>query len=287
MGNVCAVALVAGHPGAPRRGQERWAECVQARLHGHWVSKPQNATVGLDVPIQPTPVRRGTALASAREAFRLEKLQVPGSRQRSYRSDRLPQFVCRAVAQADALSEVNELGQTNSGETFLSEPETARFSQARFQLGTTGGNVRSLETGPGSCAWISFGVLTSDLELRHCEFLIDRARHWSSFSPSLKAETERTAYESEPNQLATDSESRRSFIKKAATAAAAVSATNLPKTPVMAEPGAIGWPRHRRNDRIAVAYIGVGVARAWRKSAARRTMQENNIVQAAICDLYQ
>jgi predicted dehydrogenase len=100
---------------------------------------------------------------------------------------------------------------------------------------------------------------------------------------------------SEQNNSSTaGGESRRNFIRKTATAAAVVASTNLFKTPVYGQsqapsPGrAIG-----ANDRIVVGYIGIGgppsncpgMGLAHVKSQKEHA-SENNIAQAAVCDLY-
>ncbi|PWU12727.1 MAG: oxidoreductase [Verrucomicrobia bacterium] len=81
---------------------------------------------------------------------------------------------------------------------------------------------------------------------------------------------------------------RRNFIKKAATAAAAVSATNIFKTPVYGQSQAPSPGRViGANDRIAVAYIGTGKQGMEHVKFQKQFCQENNIVQAAVCDLFQ
>ena len=83
-------------------------------------------------------------------------------------------------------------------------------------------------------------------------------------------------------------ETRRSFLKKAATTAAAVSATNLFKTPVYGQSQAPSAGRViGANDRIAVAYVGVGSQGTAHLRSQKEHAQENNIVQAAVCDLWQ
>jgi predicted dehydrogenase len=85
-----------------------------------------------------------------------------------------------------------------------------------------------------------------------------------------------------------EGETRRTFIKKAATAAAAVSATGIVKTPVYGQSQAPGAGRVRgANDRIAVAYVGVGSQGTAHLKSQKTHAQENNIVQAAVCDVYQ
>ena len=83
-------------------------------------------------------------------------------------------------------------------------------------------------------------------------------------------------------------ESRRSFIKKAATVAAAASTTTLLKTPVYGQSQAPAPGRViGANDRIAVAYVGVGSQGMAHVRHQKDNARENNIVQAAVCDVYQ
>lgn len=87
--------------------------------------------------------------------------------------------------------------------------------------------------------------------------------------------------------LPADGETRRTFIKKAATAAA-VSATGLVKTPVYGQSQAPGAGRVLgANDRIVVGYVGVGNQGTAHLKSQKTHAQENNIVQAAVCDVYQ
>src|SRR5205809_3138387 len=90
-------------------------------------------------------------------------------------------------------------------------------------------------------------------------------------------------------------ETRRDFIKKAAATAAVVAATNPFKTPVYGQTSAPSAGRViGANDRIAVGYIGIGgpPSDCPGMGLAHVTSQkshaaENNIVQAAVCDLYK
>ncbi len=98
-------------------------------------------------------------------------------------------------------------------------------------------------------------------------------------------------------------ESRRTFLKKASAAAAAVGATNfLPgcstakhpatansrKTPVYGQNQAPAPGRViGANDRIAVAYVGVGNQGMTHVRSQKNHAAENNIAQAAVCDVYQ
>jgi predicted dehydrogenase len=83
-------------------------------------------------------------------------------------------------------------------------------------------------------------------------------------------------------------ETRRDFIRKTATAAAAVSAVNLFKTPVYGQNQAPSTGRViGANDRIYMGYIGTGKQGMEHVKLQKRYAQDNNIVQAAVCDLYQ
>src|ERR1051325_5719213 len=83
-------------------------------------------------------------------------------------------------------------------------------------------------------------------------------------------------------------ESRRSFLKKAATVAAAASTTNLLKTPVYGQSQAPSPGRVLgANDRIAVAYVGVGSQGMAHVRHQKENARDNNIIQAAVCDVYQ
>jgi predicted dehydrogenase len=85
-----------------------------------------------------------------------------------------------------------------------------------------------------------------------------------------------------------DSESRRSFLRKAATVAATVATSNLIKTPVYGQNQAPSTGKViGANDRIVVAYIGVGSQGMAHVRHQKTDAQQNNIAQAAVCDLYQ
>lgn len=93
---------------------------------------------------------------------------------------------------------------------------------------------------------------------------------------------------STPNQTANPGESRRTFIKKAATAAAVVSTANLFKTPVYGQSQAPAPGRVLgANDRINVAYIGTGKQGMMHITIEKKYAQDNNIAQVAVCDVYQ
>lgn len=89
------------------------------------------------------------------------------------------------------------------------------------------------------------------------------------------------------NQSKNGRGSRRDFIQKTATVAAAVAATNLFKTPVYGQNQAPSTGRViGANDRIVVGFVGLGGqgfnahVRQMKESA-----KDNNVVQAAVCDV--
>ena len=83
-------------------------------------------------------------------------------------------------------------------------------------------------------------------------------------------------------------ETRRTFLKQTATVAAAASAANLFITPVYGQNQAPAPGRViGANDRIAVGYIGTGSQGMAHIRHQKSAAQANNIVQAAVCDLYQ
>ena len=83
-------------------------------------------------------------------------------------------------------------------------------------------------------------------------------------------------------------ETRRSFIKKTAGVAAAISTTNIFKTPVYGQTQAPSPGRViGANDRIYTAYIGVGSQGMAHVRHQKDFASANNIVQAAVCDVWQ
>src|SRR2546425_1934043 len=83
-------------------------------------------------------------------------------------------------------------------------------------------------------------------------------------------------------------ESRRSFLRKTAGVAATVATAKLLKTPVYGQSQAPSAGRViGANDRIVVGYIGVGSQGTAHLKFQRAHAQENNIAQAAVCDVYQ
>lgn len=93
---------------------------------------------------------------------------------------------------------------------------------------------------------------------------------------------------SNPVPPANEGETRRSFIKKAATVTAAVSVTNLFKTPVYGQNQAPSPGRViGANDRIVVAFIGTGSQGMAHVRSQKAHAAENNVAPAAVCDLYK
>src|ERR1035438_7163375 len=89
-----------------------------------------------------------------------------------------------------------------------------------------------------------------------------------------------------PNSPVNPGETRRTFIKKAATVAAAVSATGFLKTPVYGQNQAPSAGRViGANDRINVAYIGVGKQNTLHMTLQKKYAQDNNIAQVAVSDV--
>ena len=93
---------------------------------------------------------------------------------------------------------------------------------------------------------------------------------------------------SNPIMPASEGETRRSFIKKTAAVTAAVSVTNLFKTPVYGQNQAPSPGRViGANDRIVVAFIGTGSQGMAHVHSQKAHAAENNVAPAAVCDLYK
>jgi predicted dehydrogenase len=83
-------------------------------------------------------------------------------------------------------------------------------------------------------------------------------------------------------------ETRRDFLRKTATAAAAVASVNVFKTPVYGQDQAPAVARIiSANDRIVVGYIGTGSRGTEHIRMQKANASANNIAQAAVSDLYQ
>src|SRR5215472_1803859 len=80
---------------------------------------------------------------------------------------------------------------------------------------------------------------------------------------------------------------RRDFIKKTATAAAAVAATSFIKTPVYGQDQAPSANVTGANNRLAVAVVGVGFGIGQNHLIGiHEKSNENNTVVAAACDVF-
>jgi predicted dehydrogenase len=83
-------------------------------------------------------------------------------------------------------------------------------------------------------------------------------------------------------------DTRRNFIKKAATAAAAVATVNVFKTPVYGQNTAPSTGRViGANDRIVVGFIGVGPQGTLHVNKMVENADKNNVAFAAVCDLWE
>jgi hypothetical protein len=82
-------------------------------------------------------------------------------------------------------------------------------------------------------------------------------------------------------------DSRRSFLRKAATAAAVVASSNMFKTPVYGQNQAPSTGRVLgANDRIAIGFVGVGgQGLNAHVNFAKKLLTENNLGLAAVCDV--
>src|SRR5688572_23137105 len=83
-------------------------------------------------------------------------------------------------------------------------------------------------------------------------------------------------------------DSRRSFIQKTATAAAAVAVTNIFKTPVYGQNQAPSTGRViGANDRIVMGWVGVGGQGMAHVRSMMDNAPDNNIAPGAVCDVWQ
>lgn len=94
---------------------------------------------------------------------------------------------------------------------------------------------------------------------------------------------------SSSDQAFKHTETRREFLKRTATLAAGAGlASRAFKTPVYGQNQAPSTGRViGANDRIVVGYIGVGSQGMAHVTSQKQNARENNIVQAAVCDVYQ
>ena len=86
----------------------------------------------------------------------------------------------------------------------------------------------------------------------------------------------------------TPEETRRAFIQRSVVAAATDAASGILKTPVYGQTQAPSPGRViGANDRIRVAYVGTGGQGQAHVRSQKEHATENNIAQAAVCDVYQ
>lgn len=84
----------------------------------------------------------------------------------------------------------------------------------------------------------------------------------------------------------TGQDSRRDFIKKTATAAAAVAATGILRTPVYGQNQAPSAGVSGANNKLTVGYIGVGGQGMAHVRSMKGHAGQSNIAQAAVCDVW-
>ena len=89
------------------------------------------------------------------------------------------------------------------------------------------------------------------------------------------------------NNPVSGQDSRRDFIKKTATAAAAVAATNLLRTPVYGQNQAPSANVTGANNKITVGFIGVGGQGMAHVRSMKGHAPKSNIEQVAVCDVWQ
>ena len=89
------------------------------------------------------------------------------------------------------------------------------------------------------------------------------------------------------NHRPVEGETRRTFLRKAATLAAAVGSAPLLKTPVYGQDQAPSANVAGANSRLAIAYIGTGKQGMTHIRLEKEDAPKNNIAQVAVCDLYQ
>ena len=82
-------------------------------------------------------------------------------------------------------------------------------------------------------------------------------------------------------------DSRRDFIKKTATAAAAVAATNLLRSPIYGQNQAPSANVAGANNKLTVGYIGVGGQGMAHVRSMKDHANESNIEQVAVCDVWE
>src|SRR6266481_1013649 len=110
---------------------------------------------------------------------------------------------------------------------------------------------------------------------------------WLSSPPQLPLRKRNKFMDNQKTNSMAGGDSRRNFIKQTAPAAAAVATTSLVRTPVYGQSTAPSTGRViGANDRIIVGYIGVGGQGMAHVRSMKEHASENNIVQAAVCDVW-
>ena len=90
------------------------------------------------------------------------------------------------------------------------------------------------------------------------------------------------------SQSSSPGDTRRNFLKKAATVAAAVGTASVFRTPVYGQNQAPAKGRViGANDRINMGYIGTGKQGMLHINLEKKYLQDNNVAQIAVCDVYQ
>lgn len=90
-----------------------------------------------------------------------------------------------------------------------------------------------------------------------------------------------------PNSNVASGETRRSFLKKSATLAAAASATGMLRTPVYGQNQAPSANVTGANNRIVVGVIGTGKQGNYHLRIFKNEATQQNVAVGAICDVYQ
>lgn len=85
----------------------------------------------------------------------------------------------------------------------------------------------------------------------------------------------------------TGQDSRRDFIKKTATAAAAVAATNLLRTPIYGQNQAPSANVAGANNKLTLGFIGVGGQGMAHVRSQKDHAADNNVELVAVCDVWQ
>ena len=89
------------------------------------------------------------------------------------------------------------------------------------------------------------------------------------------------------NPISASGETRRAFLKKTATLAAAVSAPVLFKTPVYGQSQAPSANVVGANNRLVVGVIGTGKQGTEHLKIFKKLGGQNNVTVGAVCDVYQ